>query len=108
MLTHYSVPLLICIQKQQVSIIEGLCKGHGCLNRTEIITLTAILKSANIFKDASNALAEKEIHFSFSQGEDFSSDCRLLSLRVVKTMQVLLKTKPGIFNLFYFFLFELI
>lgn len=54
-----------------MSIIEGLCKGHGCLNRTEIITLTAILKSTNIFKDASNAPAEKETHFSVSQGEDF-------------------------------------
>ncbi|XP_074621519.1 E3 ubiquitin-protein ligase UBR4-like isoform X3 [Acropora palmata] len=60
------------LKKQQVSIIEGLCKGHGCLNRTEIITLTAILKSANMFKDVhSSAPVEQEMPASFSQGDDF-------------------------------------
>ena len=58
-------------QKQQVSIIEGLCKGHGCLDKTEIITLTAILKSANVFKEASNASVEQQTGVSINQGDDF-------------------------------------
>lgn len=57
-------------QKQLVSIIEGLCKGHGCLNRTEIITRTAILKSANVFKGTSST-TEQHKGISLSQGDDF-------------------------------------
>ena len=42
------------------------------MNRTEIITLTAILKSANMFKDVhSSAPVEQEMPASFSQGDDF-------------------------------------
>ncbi|XP_068695175.1 E3 ubiquitin-protein ligase UBR4-like isoform X2 [Montipora foliosa] len=62
------------LKKQQVSIIEGLCKGHGCLNRTEIVTLTAILKSANMFKDVGSTHSspvENETGDSPSQGDDF-------------------------------------
>lgn len=58
-------------QKQLVSIIEGLCKGHGCLKRTEIITLTAILKSASVLKDTVSAPLEKQKDLSLSQGDDF-------------------------------------
>ena len=57
-------------QKQLISIIEGLCKGHGCLNRTEIITLTAILKSANGFKETASS-SEKQTSVSLIQGDDF-------------------------------------
>jgi hypothetical protein len=39
---------LLTPQKQLVSIIEGLCKGHGCLDRTDIVAFTALLKCANI------------------------------------------------------------
>ena len=67
----YKIFLFKFTQKQQVSIIEGLCKGHGCLNRTEIITLTAILKSANVFKEASNASVEQQTSVSINQGDDF-------------------------------------
>lgn len=58
-------------QKQLVSIIEGLCKGHGCLKRTEIITLTAILKSASVLKDTVTARSEQQKGISLSQGDDF-------------------------------------
>lgn len=58
-------------QKQLVSIIEGLCKGHGCLKRTEIITLTAILKSASVLKDTVTAPSEQQKGISLSQGDDF-------------------------------------
>lgn len=58
-------------QKQLVSIIEGLCKGHGCLKRTEIITLTAILKSANVLKDTVSVPSEQPKDISLSQGENF-------------------------------------
>ena len=54
-----------------MSIIEGLCKGHGCLNRTEIITLTAILKSANGLKDSSSSTSEQQTAVTLSQGDDF-------------------------------------
>lgn len=67
----YKIFLFKFTQKQQVSIVEGLCKGHGCLNRTEIITLTAILKSANVFKEASNASVEQQTGVSINQGDDF-------------------------------------
>ena len=65
--------ILLCqyIQKQLVSIIEGLCKGHGCLKRTEIITLTAILKSANVLKDTGSAPSDQQKDISLSQGDDF-------------------------------------
>ena len=39
------VLFIFWLQKHLVSIIEGLCKGHGCLDRSEITTFTAILKS---------------------------------------------------------------
>lgn len=59
------------MQKQLVSIIEGLCKGHGCLKRTEIITLTAILKSANLLKETGRVPSEQQKDVSLSQGDDF-------------------------------------
>lgn len=31
-----------------MSIIEGLCKGHGCLDKTDIIAFSALLKVATI------------------------------------------------------------
>ena len=62
-----------------MSIIEGLCKGHGCLDRAEMITLTAILKAATTPKtepdgDIAKGNSEDEDFFhqlfmSFSDGE---------------------------------------
>ena len=58
-----------------------MCKGHGCLDRTEIITLTAILSSAAVPKtqqltSGENARGDSEdedfiqrLYVSFSEGD---------------------------------------
>ena len=38
-------------QKNLVSVIEGLCKGHGCLGRTEVIVFMDKIKQAKYPKN---------------------------------------------------------
>ena len=51
-----------------MSIIEGLCKGHGCLDKSEIVTFTAILKSTDLSKNVESSAVS-------SLGQQTTSTC---------------------------------
>ena len=89
------------IQKQLVSIIEGLCKGHGCLKRTEIITLTAILKSASVLKDTVSAPSEKQKDLSLSQGDDFFHRLQTAFTETEDDSSSFVKDKTRYFDFYY-------